>query len=120
MVWLAVASGSAFGAVLRYGLILAVARYLGDRWPVGTLLVNVSGALVIALLAGYGWPVQQQPQEWLVAVIASYTTVSGFSLDTLQLWRTARPLAALGNIVLSLTLSLLAVVLVLAILRETA
>lgn len=115
MAWLMVAGGSALGAVLRYWLIFAVDRHLVDHWPLGTLLVNVSGAFALALVAGLAWPAVSHWQLALIAVIGSYTTVSGFALDTLQLWRSARPLAALLNIALSLLLSLLVLSVTLAV-----
>lgn len=56
MTALLVALGAAVGAPLRY----ASSHTLDDRWPSGTLLVNILGSLLIGLfaslaLSGHGW-----------------------------------------------------------------
>ncbi|MEO0393341.1 MAG: CrcB family protein [Pseudomonadota bacterium] len=41
----AVAAGGALGALGRYGLGLAMGRWLGHGFPWGTLTVNILGSL---------------------------------------------------------------------------
>ena len=109
--WLLLGGGAALGGVLRYLLSEAIGARGG--FPLGTLVVNVSGAFGIGMLAGAMeiigggtvWPV------FLIAVLGSYTTVSSFSLQTLMLARDGRLLMALGNVLLSFTLCLGAAVL---------
>lgn len=76
---LLVALGAALGGALRY----VVATALDDRWPAGTLLVNVLGSgllgLVSALaLGGHGWA--------LVAtgLCGAFTTFSAFAVQAVE------------------------------------
>ena len=50
--WL-VAGGGALGSVARYWLSGVIGRRFGETFPYGTLLVNVSGCLVIGFFATY-------------------------------------------------------------------
>ena len=49
--YLAVAIGGALGSVARFWFSGVVARHFGETFPWGTLLVNVSGSLVIGFFA---------------------------------------------------------------------
>ena len=49
---LCVAAGGALGALCRHGVSLWCADRFGKAFPCGTLLVNVSGSLLMGLLAG--------------------------------------------------------------------
>ena len=48
---LCVAAGGALGALCRHGVSLWCADRFGKAFPCGTLLVNVSGSLLMGLLA---------------------------------------------------------------------
>lgn len=104
---LAIAIGGGLGAVARLWLSDRVSRWHGGGFPWGTLLVNLSGAFAIGLLAG--WRGIPQPGAiddlaWaglVVGLLGSYTTVSSFALQTLQLGGSGRRGAALGNVVAS-------------------
>lgn len=111
-----VASGSALGGAARFLVSGAVGRYVGETFPWGTMVVNVSGALAIGFVAAQAMmhSLFQMPATWSFAVVGflgSYTTVSSFSLQTLALVRDGEPLLATINIVLSLALCLSAVAL---------
>lgn len=106
-----VALGSAPGGVARVAISALLARAVGESFPWGTISVNTSGALAIgalvaALDAGMlgGWTA-----IWpLLAVgfLGSYTTVSSFSLQTLELVRLREMGRAIGNVILTLLLCL--------------
>jgi len=51
--FLSVALGGAIGASARHGLGLAMLRFFGPGFPVGTLLANVLGGLLMGLLMGW-------------------------------------------------------------------
>ena len=107
--------GSALGGTARYFLSGVVARRVGETFPWGTLVVNVSGAFLIGVfgsLARDSASLLASPNPWLFAVtgfLGCYTTVSSFSLQTLTLARSGEPLAALGNVAFSVGLCLAAV-----------
>ncbi|WP_151702434.1 fluoride efflux transporter CrcB [Nitrincola alkalilacustris] len=108
-----VALGSALGGMARYCVSDYVGHKFGAHFPWGTLLVNVSGALVIGFLAALaGTLLAHSGLFWQLAVtgfLGSYTTVSSFSLQTLALLREGYLLRALVNITLSLLLCLVCV-----------
>lgn len=108
--------GSALGGTARYFLSGVVARRVGETFPWGTLIVNVSGAFLIGVfgaLAKDDASLLASPNPWLFAVtgfLGCYTTVSSFSLQTLSLARDGEGARALGYVALSVALSLAAVV----------
>lgn len=109
-----VAIGSAAGGMARFFVSGAVARAVGEIFPWGTMVVNVTGAFAIGVLAvlARSQTSLANPEVWLLAVtgfLGSYTTVSSFSLLTLAMARTGNTRRAVANVVLSLGLCLSAV-----------
>ena len=51
MTWLWVMLGSALGGVARYWLSGVAAHHIGETFPVGTLIVNVTGSFIIGFFA---------------------------------------------------------------------
>lgn len=81
--------GAGAGGVLRYGLGGLVQNWWGPGFPMGTLLVNVSGCLVMGFLATawYG-PVLVRDEvrvAVLIGLLGGYTTFSSFGRETLAL-----------------------------------
>jgi fluoride exporter len=107
--------GSAAGGMARFWLANAVARRYGERFPWGTLVVNVSGAVAAGMCAALlsNWhPGEGASLAWrlgIVGFLGSYTTVSSFSLQTLALAHDGAWGRAAGNVALSLGLCLGAV-----------
>lgn len=111
-----VAVGSALGGMARFFVSGLVAHAIGETFPWGTLVVNVTGAFSIGILAclAENDHLATWPQAWPLAVtgfLGSYTTVSSFSLQTLALARDGEWRRAATNVVLSLALCLAAVTL---------
>jgi CrcB protein len=111
-----VAFGSVFGGTARYFVSGFIARHVGETFPWGTMVVNVTGAFAIGIIAAAanGHFLFQAPASWQFAVVGflgAYTTVSSFSLQTLVLARGGESLRAGGNVLLSLALCLGAVAL---------
>lgn len=106
MVWLAVALGGALGSLARYALKLGLMPL--STFPWWTLIVNVSGGLLIGLLASLGreWP-EALRLGLIVGLLGGFTTFSAFSLETLELLR-QQPLLALSNVLANVTLSIAA------------
>ena len=97
MVWF-VAVGGAVGSVARYLVGLTVQSRSGLDFPVGTLLVNLSGCLLLGFLAGYLLQTSAVSPEiralLTTGLCGGYTTFSTFCYETVTLiqdadWRRA-------------------------------
>lgn len=112
---ISIAIGCMLGACARYFVSGAIARRLGETFPWGTITINITGAFLIGIfgaLATHPGSILAAPTPWLFAVtgfLGCYTTVSSFSLQTLNLARNGEQLHALVNVVVSVGLCLAAV-----------
>lgn len=112
MSYLWVALGGALGSVGRFWLSGLLATRIGETFPWGTLLVNLTGSFAIGLLATLTGPegrVLLAPnlrQFFMIGVCGGYTTFSSFSLQTLGLVTDGQWLWAGANIVFSVALCL--------------
>lgn len=102
--------GAGLGGLLRYGLGGVVQAWWGPAFPMGTLVVNVSGCVVMGFLAAawYG-PVMVRDEvrvAVLVGVLGGYTTFSTFGRETLALVDDGEGLRAGLNVAGSVVLSL--------------
>jgi len=115
--YLGVALGGALGSVLRFWISGMLAHGPGEKFPVGTLVVNATGSFVIgffATLTEPGGRVLAAPltrQFFMIGICGGYTTFSSFSLQTLSLAREGEWLFAGANVLLSVLLCLGAVAL---------
>jgi CrcB protein len=112
---LAIALGGALGAMSRYGVNGLIFPLLGEKFPLGTLVVNVLGSLVMGICYVLIIEKALLPPEWrnilMVGFLGAFTTFSTFSLDALALWQNGQLLLALGYVIASVTLCLLAIAL---------
>jgi CrcB protein len=100
-----VALGAAAGGVLRYFVSGFIGQRIGEAFPWGTLIVNVSGAFAIgAMAAAVRGPVSDAWLFGVTGLLGAYTTVSSFSLQTLALAREGGQRQAFNNIALSVVL----------------
>ncbi|HZC69786.1 MAG TPA: fluoride efflux transporter CrcB [Jatrophihabitans sp.] len=107
LVWTGVVLIGGAAAVVRFIVDAAVGTFVGREFPYGTLVVNVSGALVLGLLAG----LTLGDDEALLAgtaAIGSYTTFSTWMLETQRLDEEHQHRVAVANIVVSLVLGVAA------------
>jgi CrcB protein len=90
MLYLLVFIGGGIGSMMRHAVNVAMARWLGLNFPFGTLAVNVTGSIVMGLLAGYfafkGAPTQHWRLFLMTGILGGYTTFSAFSLDAILLY----------------------------------
>jgi CrcB protein len=113
-----VATGSAVGGVLRWGIGLAFAQKFGTRFPYGTFFINVTGSLFL------GWFLTVLSERWVLAgwlraedlknLIAvgftgGYTTFSSFEFESNKMLEDGDSWAALAYVVGSVALGLVAV-----------
>ena len=107
-----VAVGGAVGAILRYfGAAWAGGLLGAGFW--GTMFVNVLGSFAMGVLAVL--LIERAPGAWahwapllITGVLGGFTTFSAFSLDALYLLERGRTVLALGYILGSVFLSILA------------
>lgn len=104
-----VAAGGALGAVARYAVSRALAG-TGGAFPVGTLVVNLSGALLLGFLSVYLVERLHVPAEWRMGInggfIGAYTTFSTLSLETVRLAEDGRVVQAAAYVLVSLVAGL--------------
>lgn len=108
-----VAFGGGLGAVLRHLTILATVRIFGVEFPFGTVFINVLGSFAIGLCVEiiarrFGG----SPELRLfitTGVLGGFTTFSTFSLDFAHLFERDAIIAAVGYVLASVVLSILAV-----------
>ena len=107
LVWAGVVVASGAGAVLRFLLDGAVSRRMPGSMPYGTLLVNLTGAFALGLLAGLAVP---RDFELLlgVGVIGAYTTFSTWMFETHRLVEERQFALALTNLGFSVAAGLAA------------
>jgi CrcB protein len=106
MVWVAVAVAGGAGAIARFALDGAVSQRIGG-FPWGTFAVNVSGSLLLGLVAG----VALRGDALLVAgtaTLGSYTTFSTWMLETHRLGGDGRRWAMAANVAASIVAGLAA------------
>ena len=113
--YLWIALGGALGSVSRFWVSGLVAQRLGEGFPLGTLLVNVTGCLAIGFFSGLtdpqsGFSVHPSARQFFtVGLCGGFTTFSAFSLQTLHLARSGAWLSAGFNVTFSVVACLFAV-----------
>ena len=106
-VWTGVVLIGGVGAVLRFLVDRAVSKRVARPFPFGTLVVNLSGALLLGFLAG----LVLSPHVALLAgtaFVGSYTTFSTWMLETQRLGEERQVVSAFANIAVSVVLGLAA------------
>lgn len=108
VIW--ISAGAVAGANARYALGQIIADQVGSRFPYGTLIVNVTGSLLIGvLLVALTGRLNVDPHWRLLLVIGflgSYTTMSSYAWETLTLSEQSRWLPAIGYVIATNTLCL--------------
>ena len=108
-----IVAGAVVGAPLRYFLGSHIPAGNFGPLPVGTLLVNLSGCMLIGLVLGFAEARDSFPREarllLVTGFLGSYTTFSAFGWETYDLMRTDEMLRAVAYVVLSVAGGIVAV-----------
>ena len=107
LVWAGVVLIGGAGSVLRFYVDGLVSSASGRDFPYGTLVVNLSGAVILGLLAGLA----VGGDAYLLAgtaAVGSYTTFSTWMLETQRLTEERQHRQAVLNVVVSLVLGVAA------------
>lgn len=111
---LAIAFGGAVGSAARFVVAYKINQLLDTRFPYGVLVVNVLGCLLMGFLAVLLIERMTISSVWRVAILigflGGFTTFSSFTWETFNLFEQGEYLIALFNVLLSMTLCLLATV----------
>lgn len=107
----AIGAGGFIGALARYGLSgLVHAWFRQTTFPIGTLAVNLTGCLLIGVLAGLADSRQLfGPEARLFAfigILGGFTTFSTFGFETFALLRDGEYLRSVANVGLNVILGL--------------
>jgi fluoride exporter len=123
MGYLIVFLGGGLGASLRHGLNLLTARlFPGLGFPLATLVINVSGSVVMGMLIAIFAFKGGGPQSWRLflttGILGGYTTFSTFSLDVALLYERGDIVQAALYVLGSVVLSILGILLAMAVTRQ--
>ena len=107
-------AGGFIGSILRYSIGLFFSRWpASEKFPFATLVINLTGCLVIGFLSRLAESRGMFPSEArafiFVGVLGGFTTFSSFGNETFDLWRGARELSAVVNVAGHIILGLSAV-----------
>jgi CrcB protein len=104
MAYLLAAVGGVLGALARWGVGTALPHSPGT-WPWATLLVNLTGCLLLGLLiavVAVRLPEATWPRPFLaVGVLGGFTTFSAFAVEVVELMEAGAAVLAAGYVVLS-------------------
>lgn len=122
MSYLLVFVGGGLGAILRHTVNMLCARLFGTHFPFGTFLINITGSLVMGLVAGYLAFKGQAAQPWrllvMTGILGGYTTFSAFSLDAALLYERGETGLAVAYVLGSVMLALAGLATGLALVRH--
>ena len=107
LVWAGVVLIGGAGSVARFLADGVVAEAGGRDFPLGTLVVNVSGAVLLGLITGLALGHDQALLAGTAAV-GSYTTFSTWMLETQRLTEERQHRKAVVNVIVSLALGIAA------------
>jgi fluoride exporter len=107
-----VALGSAVGGASRFALSTFIQQRASSAFPVGTLIVNITGSLILGFVLRYalGSPSVSAEVRALLTTgfCGGYTTFSAFTYETIKLIEDGDYGQAGGYVLASVALSLIA------------
>ena len=112
MTYVAISLGAILGANARFLLGGWILERFGPGFPLGTLVINVTGSFVIGVV--YVMLERHAAPDWvrplvMIGFLGAYTTFSTFSYETLSLVNAGSVAAAAANIGVSVAGAMIAV-----------
>ena len=115
-----VASGGAFGAILRLFTSNFYKLYF-PNFPIGTLFINFLGSFLIGFLGSRlennGTPSVFIEYFLIIGLLGSFTTFSAFSIETIELIKEGKISLSLLYVLLSFILSIFAAIIGLSLFK---
>jgi fluoride exporter len=82
--------GAGIGGTVRHAMNIWVARLAGTHFPMHTLVINITGSLVMGMVTAWfalkGGATGHLRLFLATGILGGYTTFSAFSLDAVLLW----------------------------------
>ncbi len=112
--------GAGLGGVSRFVFGLIAKTYFTSAFPIGTFFVNIFGGLLIGICAALLNKGENSLIQFFVITgfLGGFTTFSAFSLETIKLLQNGNLMLAIVYIIASVALSLLAVLMGMAIIKN--
>lgn len=111
--FLLVMAGAAIGGAARYGLSSAIMARFSGKFPIGTVVVNITGCFLIGLLMPLFEDKFHLHQNWrlllITGILGGYTTFSSFMWESYHAGTLGDRITGLANILLSVGAGYLAV-----------
>jgi CrcB protein len=124
MNYLLVFIGGGLGSTLRHIINIVTPRVLGTGFPYHTFIINITGSIVMGLIAGYLAFKGEASQPWrlflMTGILGGYTTFSAFSLDAALLYERGEIGLALFYVLGSVVFSIAGLLAGLALVRHLA
>lgn len=112
---LLISFGAVLGANARYWIGDWAARQWGNSFPYGTLLINLSGSLIMGFFMAYFMGQLNLDPRWRLVIavgfLGSYTTFSSYTLESINLITAGKLISGMVNLFGSATLGALALIL---------
>ena len=104
--------GGGLGAMLRYFMTTLLAGRLGN-FPIGTLIVNILGCLLIGIVAAFFIGKVNEMSEvirifLMVGFLGGFSTLASFSIETVNLFQSGNFFSAVLNIILTFSTGIIA------------
>jgi fluoride exporter len=113
MVYLMIGIGGLAGSLLRYSLSVLTVHFWDDGFPVGTLIINLTGSFFLGWFSSKFIAAKRLSPSLTSFIstgfIGSYTTFSTFSLETIHLLEAGEYINGLLYVIISLLAGLLLV-----------